>query len=158
MQHWRHPATDGAEFWISCKRPAFHSSFSCLQVIQNKRPWCWAVAYVTAGWAHAEFFPLSTESNKKKVSEWSQDCTDYKTSLDFFMTLLKWPKMDVKKCLRIRHHLRKLSVSTVRCWHVLMKKSRHFLSWHYSEKSLPNSFDMVKYLLWTKCFYFVLAW
>ena len=40
MQHWRRPATDGAEFWISCKRPAFLSSFSRLQVIQNKRPWC----------------------------------------------------------------------------------------------------------------------
>ena len=49
MQHWRYPATDGAEFWISCKWPAFLSSFSRLQVIQNKRPWCSAAAYVTAG-------------------------------------------------------------------------------------------------------------
>ena len=49
IQHWRRPATDGAEFWISCKRPAFLSSFSRLQVIQNKRPWCSAVAYVIAG-------------------------------------------------------------------------------------------------------------
>ena len=50
MQHWRRPATDGAEFWISCKRPVFLSSFSRLQVIQNKRPWCSAAAYVTAGY------------------------------------------------------------------------------------------------------------
>ena len=50
MQHCRIKATDGLEFWISCKRPAFHSSFSLLQVIQNKRPWCWDAAYVTAGW------------------------------------------------------------------------------------------------------------
>ena len=48
MQHWRRPATDGTEFWISCKRPAFLISFSRLQVIQNKRPLCWAAAYVTA--------------------------------------------------------------------------------------------------------------
>ena len=50
MQHWRRPATDGAKFWISSKQPAFLSSFSPLQVIQNKRPWCSAVAYVIAGW------------------------------------------------------------------------------------------------------------
>ena len=29
---------DGAEFWINCKRPAFLSSFSRLQVIQNSAP------------------------------------------------------------------------------------------------------------------------
>ena len=29
---------DGAEFWISCKRPAFLSSFSRLQVVQNSAP------------------------------------------------------------------------------------------------------------------------
>ena len=49
MQHCRIKATDGVEFWISCKRPAFLSSFGLLQVIQNKRPWCWNAAYVTAG-------------------------------------------------------------------------------------------------------------
>ena len=48
MQHWRHPATNGTEFWISCKRPAFLNSFSPLQVIQNERPRCLAAAYVTA--------------------------------------------------------------------------------------------------------------
>ena len=49
MQHCRIKATDGVEFWISCKQPAFLSSFGLLQVIQNKRPWCWNAAYVTAG-------------------------------------------------------------------------------------------------------------
>ena len=39
---------DGAEFRISCKQPAFLSSFDLLQVIQNKRPWYWDAAYVTA--------------------------------------------------------------------------------------------------------------
>ena len=50
MQHWSHPATDGAKFWISYKQPAFLSSLSHLQVIQNKPPWCLGVAYVIAGW------------------------------------------------------------------------------------------------------------
>ena len=49
MQHWRPKATDGAEFWISCKRPAFLRTFSRLQMIQNKRPWCCGAAYVEAG-------------------------------------------------------------------------------------------------------------
>ena len=38
MSHWCCRATEGAEFWISCKRPAFHSNFSCLQLIQNSAP------------------------------------------------------------------------------------------------------------------------
>ena len=38
MSHWRHTMVNGPEFWISCKRPAFLSSFSPLQVIQNLAP------------------------------------------------------------------------------------------------------------------------
>ena len=38
MSHWRRWATEGAEFWISCKRPAFLSNFSRLQLIQNSAP------------------------------------------------------------------------------------------------------------------------
>ena len=38
LSHWRHTMVDGAEFWISCKRPAFLCSFSRLQVIQNSVP------------------------------------------------------------------------------------------------------------------------
>ena len=38
MSHWRSRATKGAEFWISCKRPAFLSNFSHLQLIQNSAP------------------------------------------------------------------------------------------------------------------------
>ena len=54
MQHWRRPPTDGAEFWISCKRPTFVSSFRHLQVIQKKCPWCSAAAYVTAGFRNIQ--------------------------------------------------------------------------------------------------------
>ena len=50
MQHWHPKATDGAKFWISCKRPAFLRTFSRLQMIQNKRPWCCGAAYVEAGY------------------------------------------------------------------------------------------------------------
>ena len=42
-------------------RPAFHSSFSLLQVIQNKHPWCLAAAYVTAG--------LERFGNKRMTTE-----------------------------------------------------------------------------------------
>ena len=49
MSHWRHRTTECVEFWITCKQLAFLSSFSRLRVIQNKRPWCSAAAYVTAG-------------------------------------------------------------------------------------------------------------
>ena len=50
MSRWRSQTTEGAEFWITCKQLAILSSFSYLQVIQNKRPWCSAAAYVTAGY------------------------------------------------------------------------------------------------------------
>ena len=45
MQHCRRPATDGA----------YLSSFSRIQVIQNKRPWCSAAAYVTAGFREPNY-------------------------------------------------------------------------------------------------------
>ena len=38
MSHWRHWVTEGAEYWISCKPPAFLSNFSSLQLIQNSAP------------------------------------------------------------------------------------------------------------------------
>ena len=38
MSHWRHTMVDGAELWIGYKWPAFLSSFSCLQMIQNSAP------------------------------------------------------------------------------------------------------------------------
>ena len=50
----RHPATEGVEFWITYLRQAFLSIFNRLQVIQNKRPWCWVAAYVTAGFDYVK--------------------------------------------------------------------------------------------------------
>ena len=34
----------------------------------------------------------------KNISDWSHSCTDHKNGIDFFMRLVKWPKIDVKKC------------------------------------------------------------
>ena len=48
------PNYRGDDFWITCKELAFLSSVSQLQVIWNKRPWCWAVTYVTAGWNYKD--------------------------------------------------------------------------------------------------------
>ena len=44
-----------------------------------------------------KFFIMSTEFDKN-ISDWSYDCTDHKNDIDFFMRLVKWPKIDVKKC------------------------------------------------------------
>ena len=38
MSHWHCRTTEGTEFWITCERLAFLSSFSRLQVIQNAAP------------------------------------------------------------------------------------------------------------------------
>ena len=44
MSHCRIPATDGAEFWISCNRLKELRKAGRLQTIQNKCPWCWDAA------------------------------------------------------------------------------------------------------------------
>ena len=45
---------DATQQQMALKRPAFLSSFSRSQVIQNKRPWCWAATFVTAGFFSIE--------------------------------------------------------------------------------------------------------
>ena len=69
MLHWRRRTTKSdILFWITCKQLAFLISFSCLQVIQNKHPWCSAAAYVTArlilhNQSHANrFYPITVLS------------------------------------------------------------------------------------------------
>ena len=44
MSHCCIPATDGAEFWISCNRLKELRKAGRLQMIQNKRPWFLDVA------------------------------------------------------------------------------------------------------------------
>ena len=43
-----------------------------------------------------KFFIMSMEFDKN-ISDWSHDCTDHKNGNDFFMSLVKWPKIAVKK-------------------------------------------------------------
>ena len=43
-----------------------------------------------------KFFVMSTEFDKN-ISDWRHDYTDYKNGKDFFMSLVKWPKIAVKK-------------------------------------------------------------
>ena len=43
-----------------------------------------------------KFFIMSTEFDKN-ISDWSHYCTDHKNGNDFFMSLVKWPKIAVKK-------------------------------------------------------------
>ena len=47
--------------------------------------------------AEGKFFIMSTEFDKN-ISDWRYDCTDHKNGFDFFMRLVKWPKIAVKKC------------------------------------------------------------
>ena len=44
-----------------------------------------------------KFFIMSTEFDKL-ISDWRYDCTDQKNGFDFYMRLVKWPKIAVKKC------------------------------------------------------------
>ena len=71
MSHWRCQTTEGAEFWITCKQLAFLlSSFSRLQVIQNKRPRCSAAAYVTTGLNQENMMKIGLHSNLVSFWNW----------------------------------------------------------------------------------------
>ena len=43
-----------------------------------------------------KFFIMWAEFDKN-ISDWSHDCTDLKNGIDFFLRLIKWPKIAVKK-------------------------------------------------------------
>ena len=45
---------------------------------------------------------MKTEFDKN-ISDRRHDCTDYKNDLDFFLRLLKWPKIAVKKATFFRN-------------------------------------------------------
>ena len=55
----------------------------------------WTVIHVTLK-DSCKFFIMSTEFHKN-ISDWSHYCTDHKNGNDFFMSLVKWPKVAVKK-------------------------------------------------------------
>ena len=61
-----------------------------------------------------KFFIMSTEFDKN-ISDWWYDCTDHKNGFDFFMRLVKWPKIAIKKCqnliFKVNFHRQKSSES-----------------------------------------------
>ena len=68
---------DGAEFWINCKRQAFLSSFSTLQVIQNSPPYTivwhqcdiWMIGLTT--YFKGFFFFFRVRKNNRRWCFWS---------------------------------------------------------------------------------------
>ena len=77
---------------MSCKRPAFLRTFSRLQMIQNKRPWCRGAAYVEAGLSYGACFENVNElENKlgKRVDETlHSETTEPLLSIDLFKHLI----------------------------------------------------------------------
>ena len=62
--------------------------------------WHWTTSnsrVIGTGGDRGKFFIMSTEFNKN-ISDWSHSYTDHKNGIDFFMRLVKWPKIAVKKC------------------------------------------------------------
>ena len=88
MSHWRYKMVDGAEFWISCKRPVFLSSFGILQVIQNKRPW-------TVGIWHMWQLDLKRNSGKN----FRFQTRDYKHKKCHFLIYFNRPTVSGKSYL-----------------------------------------------------------
>ena len=56
----------------------------------------WTTVFITSK-SSCKFFIMLTEFDKN-ISDWSYDCTDQKKGIDFFTRLVKWPKIDIKKC------------------------------------------------------------
>ena len=57
---------------------------------------------ITYGAGHGKFFIMSMELDKN-ISDSSHDCTNHKNGNDFFMSLVKWPKIAVKKAKILRN-------------------------------------------------------
>ena len=81
MSYWRHKMVDGTEFWISCKRPAFLSSFSRFQVIQNSAP-------STIVWRQCDIWIARKSVRKNSISRMSPACFCNLTC--YFCLLFYW--------------------------------------------------------------------
>ena len=73
---------------------------------------------------------MSTEIDKN-ISDWRHDCTDYKNDFDFFLRLLKWPKITVKKKPKFSEILG-TKVVQFWCYTKLVKTKNVPLNWYYS--------------------------
>ena len=102
-------AADGAKFWISFKQPAILSSFSCLQVIQNKLLWCLAAAYVTAGYVHESFKPAQMYCD---LIGWKMSKVQFVTN-SYDGTTVQWKK---SRC----PGLWKISINFISEWKTVM--------------------------------------
>ena len=76
---------------------------------------CWYLQLIfkltSADISWSKFFIMSTEFDKN-ISDWSHYCTDHKNGNDFFMSLVKWPKIAVKKA----NFLEILGTKVVQFW------------------------------------------
>ena len=79
-----------------------------------------------------KFFILPTKFDKN-ISDWSHDCTDHKNGIDFFMRLVKWPKIADKKK---PNFLEMLGTKVVQfwCYTKLIKTKKLLLNWYSSMK------------------------
>ena len=80
--------------------------------------------------ALCKFFIMSMEFDKN-ISDWSHSCTDHKNGIDFFMRLVKWPKIDIKKCqnliFKVDFQYQKSSESF---WKMSVYKRMFFYYWY----------------------------
>ena len=65
----------------------------------------------------------------KNISDWRYDCTDYKYGFDFFLRLVKWPKISVKKKAKFFKNL--------------MNKSRSILMLHEISKTRKSATKLI---------------
>ena len=76
-----------------------HSNFNYFEAILPSNNFCWKICkpdqcVLRGPWS--KFFIMSTEFDKN-ISDWRYNCIGYKNDLVFFLRLLKWPKIAVKK-------------------------------------------------------------
>ena len=106
----------------------------CLQLLRYtnflwlSEDWLKIVWWLSELTAWCKFFIMSTEFDKN-ISVWRYDCTDHKIGFDFFMRLVKWPKIAVKKCqnliFKVNFQCQKSSASFIEEYQFcLRKKSR----------------------------------
>ena len=74
-----------SEFWMQPER------LFCLVCLLGSHKTLYCI------YSQCKLFIMSTEFDKN-ISDWRYDCTDYKNDFDFFLRLVKWPKIAVKKC------------------------------------------------------------
>ena len=95
-------------------------------------------------WPNGNFFIMSIEFDKN-ISDWSLNCTDHKNGNDFFMSLVRWPKIAVKKS---QFFLETLGTKVVQflCYTKLLKTKNKLLNWYYPTKfffrKIPMIFDI----------------